>query len=576
MNDRALFLLKAAGLGFFIAANILYFSPAQIYVHNADEFISTLSDIFTINLPGILILSAIVILVAMLVPTRSRVRYLALLSSISILFWIQGSLIVWDYGALNGARIPWLEMLNRGLIDTSMWLALLAACFFASHRYINIFPTISTTIFIIQCTVLIFNLTNVPEKITGVQQQNVSEVISNFSESKNILHIVMDGFQSDIFADIVHSPDNHSYRQSLKGFTAFPENLGLFPYTELSVPALVSGLSYENEIPLADFLSTTMGGVTVLSEALAAGYELDLAAMNSVLEIYGKSSHTNSLSLSAALSSSPLDVLLIDAARIIDLSLFRVTPHFVKALIYQDELWFIQRFMQTRKYLHLNYFADLQFLNELKETMTVTRKKPVYKLFHLMLSHRPTVGNEHCEFDGIRSNTRANVMLQARCGLISIISVFDRMKELGIYDNTIIILMADHGAWVPPKESIYTNLPASEAPSPTIVGLALPTLAIKPVGAKGDLQFSSSLTSIADVSHTIAKLAGFDTQLPGLNVFELSNENRLRRFYSYAYGGNRHHKGFVNPLQEYRVTGSAYDPRNWSRADLHQPVVSHQ
>ena len=48
-----------------------------------------------------------------------------------------------------------------------------------------------------------------------------------------------------------------------------------------------------------------------------------------------------------------------------------------------------------------------------------------------MLAHRPTVGNEQCEYDDVKRPARLGVTLQARCGLQAISGVLSRMKELG-------------------------------------------------------------------------------------------------------------------------------------------------
>ena len=107
--------------------------------------------------------------------------------------------------------------------------------------------------------------------------------------------------------------------------------------------------------------------------------------------------------------------------------------------------------------------------------------------------------------------------IHAQCGLLRVMAVLQRMKDLGIYDSSLIVLMADHGAWVPAR-----NFTASPNMSAMTVAMATPTLAIKPPGAMQDFQTSSVPSSIIDVPATIADLASFAADFPGQSVFALS------------------------------------------------------
>ncbi|NIO41951.1 MAG: hypothetical protein GTO41_18350, partial [Burkholderiales bacterium] len=72
--------------------------------------------------------------------------------------------------------------------------------------------------------------------------------MSRFSTEQNVVHIVMDGFQSDIFSEIIEDPENSDLKKQLQGFTVFRDNLGAFPYTQVSIPAYLSSKLYRNEV----------------------------------------------------------------------------------------------------------------------------------------------------------------------------------------------------------------------------------------------------------------------------------------------------------------------------------------
>lgn len=526
------------------------------------------------TIPGLSVIAVLALLGASL---RSCFpRYVSVLAAVAVLMWIQGALLVWDYGVFDGSRIPWLATGWRGVLDTTIWIALLLAALYAYRRCEKFLVFGATATFVIQLIVISSDWLNGsfdrPPHTSQPYNAAEHEAMSRFSSTKNIFHVVMDGFQSDIFADIIRDPSDANLANALSGFTFYRENVGTFPYTQMSVPLLVSGKQYHNHMPADEFVMSTMRGQTILNGAQAAGFEIDIAAGVDLRNMYAVGGYTNAYTIPGNLHTSARDYIVNDAARLLDLALFRLAPHFVKAYIYEDELWFVQQHFRDRAYLHLRYFSDLAFLRQLEDKLVADRRSPVYKLFHVMLSHRPTVANEQCEYDGRKPTTRPHVTVQARCGLSQVVAILERMKALEIYDDSLIILMADHGAWVPATGYDNTSNANGLGPNPIIAGMAVPVLAIKPPGARGELHVSSAPTTIADVPKTIASLMRINVDFDGRNTFEIADdEQRKRTFFSYVYGENGKNPGYLHPMREFEILGSPFDYGSWQRQKLHHP-----
>jgi len=189
------------------------------------------------------------------------------------------------------------------------------------------------------------------------------------------------------------------------------------------------------------------------------------------------------------------------------------------------------------------------------------------------LSHRPTVGNERCEFDGFHRTTKANVINQSRCGLLGVVAVLRRMRELGIYQQSLIVLMGDHGAWVP-VDTLMNEQDNRTGVQPIWVAMATPVLAVKPPGVMGKLRVSGAPTSVVDVPATISDLLGLNTQFDGVSVFSISNEaQRMRSHLGYEYGTNPEAEDYLFPIQEYLVYGNTLDASAWYPGDNHLPPV---
>lgn len=571
--------LYAAAVATVLLGNILLFAPFAIHSGNPDEFTATLPAILTVYaLPGLAGMLAIAVIGGLL-PATGFVRYLAMLSSIAVLMWLQGTFLLWDYGPLDGASIPWLETGWRGLIDSTLWITFLVVAFYGHRRFGRPIVIAAGATFAIQLIAIIAGVMSgatPPGRADDTAfDESQYEAIFRFSPEKNVLHIVMDGFQTDVFKDIVADPEHRHLADALTGFTVYTDNIGAFPCTQMTMPLLVSGKADTNTVPVDEFTENTMRGDTILNSAAAAGFEIDIATQVALRKVYAAGAVSNYYDIPADRHASLRDYAVNDAARLFDLSLFRLTPHFVKAYIHRDELWFVQSWYRERNYLGIRYFSELGFLEDLATGLRADRDTPVYKLFHLMLSHRPTVGNEQCEYDGKRQTWRSNVTIQARCGLSRVVDVLQALKAAGVYDNTVIVLMADHGAWIG-VENYHDNLAAEShaAAGPTnfVAGMAVPVLAIKPTAASGPMQTSSAATTIADLPATLAALLGFEPVFDDRNVFDIpTTEQRSRTFFNYAYGKNHKHPGYLYPLAEYEVLGTPFKYESWRHIGMRLP-----
>lgn len=552
-------------------ASVTLFATTTIYAGNAGEFSSSLPALLAILLPYAAGLTVALALIGLVLTKQGQDRYTTILSALAVLLWLQGNILVWNYGVFDGSSIDWMTDVWRGILDVSIWIGVLLIAIYGYRKLANGLLIAAVAALLMQTLSATITLSNNSQIL---QARNVAANVEGrsaamrFSARKNIVHIVMDGFQSDIFASILDDTSERDFKSELRGFTYFDQHLGAYPYTQLTVPAMLSGKLFQNDVPVDTFIEQTMRGPTVMNAAYAEGYEVDIAAPVALRNVYSLGDYSNAFGIASSGHVTAKDFATIDAAKLIDLALFRVLPHFAKALIHRDELWVFQAKVQSNTFLHLQYFSDLAFLDDLATEMSADRSTPVYKMIHVMLSHRPFVGNDRCEFDGRKFGTRDEVTTHAQCGLLRVLNVFQRMKDLGIYDSSLIVLMADHGAWVPVE-----NFELNTQVSALTVAMATPTLAIKPPDASHAFQVSNAPSSMIDVPASIAHLAGIDGDFTGESVFNIAADvARERRHLTYGYGINPDAKGYLFPMQEWLVNGNPYESESWQQVNRYPPA----
>ena len=195
--------------------------------------------------------------------TREGVRrYQAVLAAAAILIWLQGNILVWDYGVLDGRDIDWLAGSWRGVLDAAIWIVVLLLAISAFRRFGKTLLTVAVFLFAIQsvgaAVTVMGSFPELSEQPDPQTDAAAADAIYRFSGDRNVVHIVMDGMQTDIFAELIAAPETGIQHDDLCGFTLFADNAGVYPYTQLTVPAMLSGQLYRNDRPVDDFLSRSI------------------------------------------------------------------------------------------------------------------------------------------------------------------------------------------------------------------------------------------------------------------------------------------------------------------------------
>ena len=546
-----------------LAALVFLVVPASQYLGNLGEFrTAPLPLASTLLLPGAL--WVVIVLAALrLRPRGDFSRYASMVAAAALLAWIQAYILVWDYGLLDGSTIDWGTPWWRGWVDGALWLAGLAAAARWHRRLGTPLATAACVLVALQAVPLATSAIAQRDALSLKAQRRFAatdlDAMARFSTTRNVLHIVLDSFQADVFKDIVTGPGGAEVQATLPGFTFFEEHLGTFPATYLSLPVIVSGRPYRNEVPKSEYIDAAFGGTSILNAAHDAGFEVDLATDPLMLDLLMKGRFEHAY-LTAQLP------LAAEAARLLDLALFRLLPHALKRGVYNGQRWRVQPLVGQSDLMRFPYFTHNAFLAEITRRFTADRAAPVYKFFHLMTTHAPFVVNPDCSYVGkVVPRVRETVTAQSRCSLAYVVGLLKRLQQAGLYDDSLVVIMGDHGGHVPParyQPGTVLEGGVEYALRPDLVALATPLMAIKPPGARGPFAISGAQTSMTDTAATIDALLGLNAGLPGRSMLEAGSAAE-RRFYGYHWHKEDPASRYIELINEYTVAGSAYDVKSW-------------
>ncbi len=523
-----------------LSVNLFVFGTFSVYRENLDEFEVGYSSLLPLYGLSGLLLTATLILIGYMVPRRAVKALACAIFCLGILLWIQGNFLVGAYGVFDGRGIDWSRFGLRGWMDATIWILVLAAGLSFSRYLIRITSSTSWVLIGLQ-SILLLAPSVASEGLWSksyTYEHHVPSGLLSYSSTRNIVHIVLDSFQTDIFQELVVE---QQLEDDLQGFVLFAENIGAAQYTSFSIPAIFSGQAYDgNQLPGKYYRESIQAGFQ--NRLYDQGYKVNLVPYESMTE----SKYTNYYDRQRVYQDSPEDVVHLNAARLMDVALFRQSPHWIRHRIYNDNNWFITPFVAGSG--HVSSLREKAFFSDYLQHIFVGDSQPAYHFLHLWPPHPPYVTRSDGSYAGrVLPNTRENYRNEARAILKLFLKLLERLKELNLYDRSLIVLQGDHGSQIPPFVDGKTV--------DTCVSRMVALLTVKLPGSSGPLTVSSAHTSVLDIATTIMREAGAEGRFPGRPIFEIkSSEVRARPYFTYTSIGE-------NPeFTKYLIKGSIFDP----------------
>jgi hypothetical protein len=254
---------------------------------------------------------------------------------------------------------------------------------------------------------------------------------------------------------------------------------------------------------------------------------------------------------------------------------FRHAPHSLKAILtdaparFHRALWMDREesAAEIRRHEASNSAA---FLEQFIERMTVGRERPVYKLIHVGIPHRPIVVDRECRYLGVIPITRQTYADQSRCALKLVAALLDRARALGIYDSSVIVVSSDHGTDLAPWGFNGASETLSLVRGPAIprlgviAGTAKALMLIKPPRRSGPISVSGAPTSHVDFPSTVLDLLGLADAADGASMFRSEpNRQRRRSFGMYDFR-LRFPKEYLDRIHLLSIDGRVVDAQGWN------------
>ncbi|UQZ91446.1 hypothetical protein C4J81_19300 (plasmid) [Deltaproteobacteria bacterium Smac51] len=525
-------------------ATLIIFGPIYLYLTNAGELWFGFDVVLgTVLVSGFLVW-AVLMLLGRLLPRGLSDFYCALIFGLSLALYVQSYLLQGQYGLLDGKSVDWSGYGSEVLINAAAWAACLLFPFVIYKLKPAIFPQMIRKVTLlligIQLVVTFFLIFNVSWRKDSTYYLSEKHLYS-LSNEKNIVVFILDAFDKFFFDDLLAGDD--SLPSAFRDFTYYEDTVGIYPTTRGAIPFILTGIPSYNEIPYRQYLSKAYSETPLYESIRNNGYQAGIYAIHNFVD--AKFIENNQDIITNASSGRPKINSLVSFAR----ELYLFTAMRFSPLALKKYLWVpVNRFDNLQgdydsgdTLYAVTHHTDLKFYSHLTEGINVyesgNEARPWFKVYHLLGPHGPIAYDEKLQPVNNENDdvTRPLLLKQAR-GSLKIVEEFVRqLKKNGLYDQTAIIVMADHGI---------------ASPSPLLM--------VKEFNADSPFEISSVPVSYFDLPPS---LLNYVAGRPGhLKDWVPRHEyDRLYLFYNLAH--NDWFSDYMPMMTEYLIKGPAKERR---------------
>ncbi len=433
-----------------------------------------------------------------------------------------------DYGLLNGEQVDWNAYPVDGVISAVLWISIPVILLFV--LYVKKFNKLQKVIKVVAiCIVLVQLVTLV---IVGVsaggfssREKYVATDKNEFTMSKNenIVVLLLDTLDSRVFSNYLDSKEGVHDKEMLKDFTYYRNTTAMYAYTDLAIPYILTGNKYQSGVPYEEYIDETYSNAEALKYLYRNGWDINIYTETNIPQKDLEYDVRNIENVKFTVSSHRRL-----ASYIYSIVGYRYLPYLLKRFcwFYPDDV----EQMLSIKNSELDFYdwSNYKFDSEM-DTISIGENNKTYHFYHLEGTHTPFTMS--ADFSG--SDTETSIEAETQGIMVMVDHYLNLLKEKDIYDNTAIVIMADHG---------YTGMRQS------------PALLIKGIDEKKQFKISDTPVSFSDLQDIMIGLAEHKT---ADEITSSYSQNRIRDYYFYDVTSKDGIKSML--LNHYEIHGDSFD-----------------
>lgn len=435
-------LQAAIALSSAAAFMLCIFEPLNMYFQNRREYWYDFYTLMPVCLLMFVVFFAVsAVTLGLLEHFLPRV-YSAALTLYAIVFismYIQGNYMVEDLPVLDGSWIDWNDYSRQTVYSIIMW-AVVAAVVAAARVFLKKkrFEIIVSVVSVFMSLMLLFTAATVGIMNDGFTKRPELTATTDYewrySTDTNYIILVLDAVDGEEELEVL---ENHpEYREALSDFTFYDNVVCGYPYTFFAMPFLLTGEWYEYQEDYYEYKEDAYADAPIISALRDEGYRLGMYDLEVPVTDERMRQYENLVEDKGSIAS------VVDFAKVqLRMVGFKYLPYGLKK-VSQVLPWELDNLEKNREDVERVFFYgnNIPFYEHCLNGEIEYTDDKCFKFIHLEGAHVPLIYNADVTTSEVTSYT-GNV--EATNTVVS--AYIEKLKQSGVYDNSVIILLSDHG-----------------------------------------------------------------------------------------------------------------------------------
>lgn len=501
-------------MSFLATFMFLIYEPITTYASNVTDYWFGFNALLKANCLLFVIIFLILLSVSIIIYYISKLLKMKKIYEIFLIvfsiclsaLYIQGNYLSGSLPTLDGAKIYWDKYEMQNIISILMWLVVVIINVIICRKFKSKYKKIISYEF---CTIFImlfvsFLVTIFASKDLYAEKGkyiSTTKNINMLSENKNFLILLVDCVDSREFEKVVNETDSDYV---FDDFTYFPDTMSTYGFTRDSVPYIFSGIWYEAETPYNQYYENAFNNSKLFSMMKSDNYDINVYDEELMISNNKKYDVKN-----VELVNSKIDLYSLFKQEV-KYDLFKYLPFGLKKYSSIETLNYSKCKKLSKNDSEYDIFSWNNIFNYEHWNKIKLQKNNYFHFLHIEGAHFPYDLNKNLE--KLTDETNYDDKLGATISMID--TYLTRIKDSGMYDNSVIIILSDHG---------QNDL--------NPVGRQNPILYIKGIDEHHKLEVSNKKVSYVDLNESIYK-----DLLDNKKSFELLenvDNDRIRRYLWY-------------------------------------------
>ncbi len=523
-------LVAAAALSFLLCI----YAPVELFLGSQDDFWFDLGTLIGTALCMFVAVYALLVLVISLLRWWGKLPYnigIGLYAAGFLACYIQGTFFAGDLPPLDGTNIDWSAGVVQRIQSIATVLVVVAILTFILLKFKEkIFK--KTVLYASAALGLILLLTISTLCLTTPVVEKEADLVCTgygdftYSTDTNFIVLIIDATDNEAFLKSIEK--RPELKEIFADFTYYNDAASMYPYTMCAIPSMLTGVWYENECTYREYMDRAFEESPLINQLRQEDYRMGFYYKDEIK----LSEKWNGIFENLLYAKPKFSGVLPAAVTVTKMSAIRYAP------------WDLKRFgYNISEHLDDSKRSDTEpvkknnqlFYNTLKSGAITTVDEKCARIIHLEGSHVPY------RYDiNVEKKDNATYLDNVDCTLTICAEFIKQLKENGVYDNSVIAILSDHG--FDDLEKGYSRDRAN------------PAFMVKGIGETGDeLKINSKPISYQNTAEAFTAL--INQEVTRDTLFDKYSYPDGRRFIDYAWVKNTY-------MKECIIEGTAADWEN--------------